>query len=82
MWIEYKKQYVIGDQTIEVTRSDYNGYKAIYHIIGKNEEGQVLLDLIEEEKPNEKTIKYDPPRRVIVEEGWFTKENKRKIKWI
>lgn len=82
-WIEYKQNYDIGGQKIEVTRKDFNGYRAIYEILGKNNDGDILLNMLEEHKPNEKPFIYDPGiRRVIVEQGWFTKEPKRIIKFI
>lgn len=72
---------VMGDFQIEVTYSDQKGLKHIFHVYGKNEDGDIIMDLLEEYKPNEQPKKYRMlDRRVVVDEKWFTDEPKRIIK--
>jgi len=72
---------VMGDFQIEVTYSDQKGLKHIFHVYGKNEDGDIIMDLLEEHKPNEQPKKYGMlDRRVVVDDRWFTHEPKRIIK--
>ena len=74
---------VMGDFQIEVTYSDQKGLKHIFHVYGKNEDGDIIMDLLEEHKPNEAVKLYKMlDRRITVDERWFTHEPKRTIKKI
>lgn len=71
----------IGGIEIEVTYSGQKGLKHIFHVYGKNNDGDIVMDLLEEHKPNEVVKKYGLlDRRVVVDEKWFTHEPKRLIK--
>lgn len=78
-----KPENTLGDFQIEVTYSDQKGLKHIFYVYGENQDGDIVMDLLEEHKPNEQPKKYEKlDRRVLVDPKWFTDEPKRIIKRI
>lgn len=68
---------------IEVTYANEKGYKAVYDIIGRDENNDFVLRMISEEKANEQKKEYFGNLRVItVDPMWFYAESKRIIKMI
>ncbi len=81
-WVNYDYGF-IHDIIIEVTYANEKGYKAVYEIMGRNENQDFVLRMISEEKANEQKKEYFGNERVIaVDPMWFYAESKRIIKRI
>lgn len=81
-WKEYNSESLF-DFEIEVTYKDQKGLKHIFYVYGVNEKGEFVMDLIKEEKQNEKPKFFEKSqRRVLVDKDWFYIEQKRIIKKI
>lgn len=70
--------YMVTDFNIKVTYLNQKGLIHTFNVSGIDENGDVLMSLTSEKKPNESDKNYfNGERKITVDKKWFTDEPKR-----